>query len=109
MATIGAFTKQDDGSYTGAIRTLTMNHEQVTFRPNDKDNAKAPDFRIFAGVGELGAAWKKTTKDERDYLNVKLDGPDVDAPIWTSLVDAEGGHNLIWSRPDRKDKADKAA
>lgn len=33
MATIGIFHKQDDGSYTGAIKTLTLNVKAATFRP----------------------------------------------------------------------------
>jgi uncharacterized protein (DUF736 family) len=42
MAAIGTFHKQDDGSYTGAIKTLTMNLTKVTFRRNDSENGKAP-------------------------------------------------------------------
>ena len=62
----------------------------------------APDFRIFAGKTEFGAAWKKTSRENRDYLSVKLDDPSFPAPIYASLVDApEGsgdGYSLIWSR-----------
>ena len=58
MATIGAFHKQADGSYSGAIKTLTLNVKQAQFRAADKDNEKAPDFRIFSGQTEFGAAWK---------------------------------------------------
>jgi uncharacterized protein (DUF736 family) len=108
MATIGTFHKQDDGSYTGAIRTLTMNLEQVTFRPNDSETDKAPDFRVLAGEAELGAAWQKTSKEGRDYVNVKLDDPSFDAPIWTTLIEAEDGYSLIWSRPESKAKPPKA-
>lgn len=55
MATIGTFTKQDDGSYAGAIKTLTLNVKQAQFRANEKTDEKAPDFRIFAGQTEFGA------------------------------------------------------
>lgn len=49
MATIGAFAKFEDGSIRGDIKTLTLNVKAALFRPADKDNDKAPDFRIFAG------------------------------------------------------------
>lgn len=98
MATIGAFSKQDDGSYAGSIKTLTLNVKAAQFRPADKDNDKAPDFRIFAGQTEFGAAWKKVSRDNRNYLSVKLDDPSFPAPIYASLVDADEGYSLIWSR-----------
>lgn len=98
MATIGTFTKTEDGAYAGAIKTLTLNVKAAQFRPADKDNDKAPDFRIFSGQTEFGAAWKKTSRENRDYLSVKLDDPSFSAPIYASLVDADESYSLIWSR-----------
>ncbi|CAN7493886.1 DUF736 domain-containing protein [Phenylobacterium sp. LjRoot225] len=98
MATIGSFSMQDDGSYAGSIKTLTLNVKTAQLRPADKDNDKAPDFRIFTGQTEFGAAWKKVSRENRDYLSVKLDDPSFPAPIYASLVDADDGYALIWSR-----------
>ena len=98
MATIGTFTKTEDGAYAGAIKTLTLNVKAAQFRPADKENDKAPDFRIFSGQTEFGAAWKKTSRENRDYLSVKLDDPSFSGPIYASLVDADEGYSLIWSR-----------
>ena len=98
MATIGTFTKDDAGNYNGAIKTLTLDVKKATLRPVETDNDKAPDFRIFAGQTEFGAAWKKTSRENRDYLSVKLDDPSFPAPIYASLVDADEGYSLIWSR-----------
>ncbi|MCI3132866.1 DUF736 domain-containing protein [Phenylobacterium aquaticum] len=103
MATIGTFHKSEDGSYAGAIKTLTLNVKAALFRPADKDNDKAPDFRIFAGPTEFGAAWKKLSRDNRDYLSVKLDDPSFTGPIYASLVDADDGYSLIWSRARNAD------
>jgi len=97
MATIGAFIAQGDG-YTGSIKTLTLNVRAAVLRPNEKSDDKAPDYRIFAGQTEFGAAWRKTSQQNRDYLSVKLDDPSFPAPIYASLVEAEDGHSLIWSR-----------
>lgn len=57
MATIGTFTKSADG-FSGAVRALTLN-VKATIRPAERENDKAPDYRIYAGAIEFGAAWKK--------------------------------------------------
>ena len=99
MATIGTFTKDDAGNYNGAIKTLTLDVKKATLRQVETDNDKAPDFRIFSGSTEFGAAWKKTSREDRAYLSVKLDDPSFPAPIYASLVDADEGYSLVWSRP----------
>ena len=48
MAQIGTFTRAEDGSYTGTIKTLSLNIK-ARFLPAEKTNDKAPDFRVFAG------------------------------------------------------------
>jgi uncharacterized protein (DUF736 family) len=98
MATIGNFTKSGD-RYTGAVRTLTLN-VKAQIAPAEKDNDKAPDYRVYSGAIELGAGWRKTSGTGRDYLSVKLDDPSLPAPIYASLVEAEGEgeFTLIWSR-----------
>jgi uncharacterized protein (DUF736 family) len=98
MATIGTFTKTEDGAFTGAIKTLSLNVRSAQFRPNEKSDDKAPDYRILAGATEFGAAWKKTSRENREYLSVKLDDPSFPAPIYASLVEGDDGHNLIWAR-----------
>ena len=100
MATIGTFTKSGNG-YTGSVKTLTLN-VKAKIAAAEKDSDKAPDFRIFAGATEFGAAWKKKAKETgREYLSVKLDDPSLPAPIYATLVELESEENafsLIWSR-----------
>ena len=98
MATIGTFTKSENG-YTGAVKTLALN-VKARIATAEKTNDKAPDFRVFAGQTEFGAAWKKRSSEGREYLSVKLDDPGFPAPIYASLVEVEGeeGLSLIWSR-----------
>ena len=89
MATIGTFTAADNG-YGGSVKTLTLNF-RAKLVPTEKDNDKAPDYRIIAGNIECGAAWKKTARDsDREYLSVKLDDPSFPAPIYASLVKVDG-------------------
>jgi uncharacterized protein (DUF736 family) len=98
MATIGTFTKSGDG-FVGAVKTLSLN-VKAKITPAEKDNDKAPDYRIFSSATEFGAAWKKTSNAGREYLSVKLDDPSFPAPIYASLVAVEGSDELtlIWSR-----------
>ena len=97
MATIGIFTKTGE-SFTGAVKTLSIN-AKTTIKPAEKTSDKAPDYRVFAGSVEFGAAWKKTSGEGRDYLSVKLDDPSFPAPIYATLVEGEDDtHTMIWSR-----------
>ena len=97
MAIIGTL-KAQDGGYTGSVNTLTLTLKQAVFRATDASDGKSPDFRIYAGQTEIGAAWKKTSREEREYLSVKLDDPSFVAPIYATLVQGEEDWNLIWSR-----------
>lgn len=99
MATIGSFTAGKDG-YTGTIRTLTVNVKASIVANDKKSSEGAPDFRIYAGRAELGAAWKaKTNGDQpRDYLSVLLDDPSFPEPIRAALFEEDGVGFLVWSR-----------
>jgi len=99
MATIGTFTAADNG-YTGSVKTLTLNLK-MKLVATEKDNDKGPDYRIFAGTAECGAAWKRTAREtDRAYLSVKIDDIALPAPVYASLVKSEGDDTfaLIWSR-----------
>ena len=52
MATIGSFTKSENGDYAGSVKTLTLN-VKARITPVDKANDKAPDFRIYAGRSDI--------------------------------------------------------
>ena len=54
MATIGYFTKGET-AYTGSVRTLTVN-AKARFAVAEKEKDNAPDYRVFAGTAEIGAA-----------------------------------------------------
>lgn len=100
MATIGSFTAGKDG-YTGTIRTLTVNVKAKIVANSQKKSESAPDFRVYAGQAELGAAWKaQSNGDEpRDYLSVQLDDPSFPEPIRAALFkDDEGVAFLVWNR-----------
>lgn len=99
MAQIGTFTRDDAGNLNGAIRTLTLN-VKATVRRVERDNEKAPEYRVFAGAVEIGAGWSRTARETgAEYLSLKLDDPSLPNPIYAQLVQGdEGEHKLIWSR-----------
>jgi uncharacterized protein (DUF736 family) len=101
MAIIGNFTANEAG-FTGSIRTLALNVKARIARVENPSD-KGPQFRVYAGSVEFGAAWQKTSEQGRDYLSVKLDDPSFPAPIYATLAEVEGedGLRLIWSRQNR--------
>jgi len=103
MANIGTFTKAEDGTLNGTIKTLQLN-TKARFSPLDASSNGGPDFRIFAGNVEIGAAWKRVSQEDRSYVSVKLDDPSLTAPIYASLhEDNEAGQfSMIWTRPQAK-------
>ena len=100
MAQIGSFTAKD-GKYTGTIRTMTINVKAQLVPNADKASDGAPDFRLYAGGAELGAAWRQESKDgETPYLAVKLDDPSFAGPIRAAFFENEkdGTGVMVWNR-----------
>jgi len=60
MATIGSFTKGENGSgFTGSVKTLTLN-VKAKFVPTEGESERGPDYRIIAGPSvEFGAPGRK--------------------------------------------------
>jgi uncharacterized protein (DUF736 family) len=98
MANIGTFTRDGD-KFSGAITTLALK-AKATFQPITKTKPKMPDYRVYAGGAEIGAAWTMASRDQqRPYLSVKLDDPSFGDAIYCRLVELEDGrHQLLWSR-----------
>lgn len=105
MATIGTFKKTANGEYVGDITTLSVQAKGVRIVPDEnRPSESAPSHRVMVGRAEIGAAWAKTSNENRDYLGLKLDDPSFTAPIYANLFDDESGetYSLIWSRPTRR-------
>lgn len=97
MAVIGKFIREETG-FSGTIATLTCSPATVTISPVKKPNASAPDYRVYRGEFEVGAAWAKTARNGREYLVVTLDDPAFDQAIAARLVVAGDSYALLWSR-----------
>jgi len=103
MANIGTFTK-DGAGYGGAIQTLTIS-ANLSFEPVEKRSDSAPDYRVFHHTegysSEIGAAWKKTSREGAEYLSVSFDDPSFAERINCRLVKtgSDLGYTLFWERP----------
>jgi uncharacterized protein (DUF736 family) len=106
MAIIGTFTK-DGAGYSGTIETLALK-AKITFEPQEKRIGSHPDYRVFQltenFTSDIGAAWKKTSREGAEYLSVSIDDPTFAERINCRLVKtgSEQGHTLFWerARPD---------
>ena len=96
MAKIGHFTPADAG-FQGTIETFLTVLEARFERVGSGSDA-TPDFRIYRGAAEIGAAWERRTKAKRRYLAVVLDDPSLPRPVECRLVQADDGWSLMWSR-----------
>jgi uncharacterized protein (DUF736 family) len=107
MATIGTFEK-DGAGYAGSIETLTL-RARITFEPANKKSDNAPDYRVFHisddFTSEIGAAWKKSSREGAEYLSVSIDDPSFQEKIHCRLVKTGSaqGHTLFWERQRPRD------
>jgi len=107
--TLGTFTKQDNGTFTGTLKTLNVT-AALTVVPVDKMSHNAPDHRVYAGQRyEVGAGWSQVAKSSGEtYVNLKIAAPEF-GPNWVRcrLVKlenvAEDGatHIALWEPRDR--------
>lgn len=102
MANIGKLTKQEDGSFRGEIATLTL-RSKITMRPVEEMTERGPNFRLFAGYGDCGAAFEQTAEGTGQvYLSIKLDDPSFAAPIYVAAFENRDNSDvldLVWNRP----------
>lgn len=109
--TLGSFTKLDDDSFVGTLKTLNVT-ANLTVLPVDRQSDNAPDHRVYAGNGqryEVGAGWSQVAKSSGEtYLNLKIGAPEF-GPNWVRarLVKLERPgsdgitHIALWEPRDR--------
>jgi len=88
-------TRRD--TYVSEIYLLTLRHP-VTIEPNPNSSSeRAPEYRLMADGREIGAAWKRSSRDRgTPFLSIHIDDPALPAPIEAVL--SETG-DLVWNRP----------
>jgi len=107
MPAIGQVILNKNGGYSGALKTLTIN-VAIEFLPNqDKQSERAPDFHIYSGPIEVGAAWCRIGKDSGDpYVSAVFAAPEFgNRKLYANLGKAAGQNDdkvfaLIWNPED---------
>jgi uncharacterized protein (DUF736 family) len=107
MTAIGYVRREDDGRYTGSIRTISIS-AQVEILPNVNKTADAqPDYRVMTQGIEIGAGWtKKGETSGKDSVSLALAAPEFGPKkLYANLGRAAGQDDdnlfaLIWNATD---------
>lgn len=95
-------------TYAGEITTLTAHRANLQLVPVEKPGENGPEYRLVGetslGTVEFGAAWKRKSKGNEEYLSVSIDDPSLSRSINAALMRAQKKDEaiLIWSRPAKK-------
>jgi uncharacterized protein (DUF736 family) len=101
MATIGSFVKNQDGTFTGQVITLTLSFPaRLEPIPATELIPSGPNYRIYSGSAELGGGWVKTAGGTgEEYISLTMDDPSFPQPISAALFhQTDGGSTLVWNR-----------
>ena len=103
MPAIGFVTRQNDGSFKGQLRTLSMT-TPIALVPNRGKSGDQPDYRILSGSFELGGGWVRTGEvSGQEYIRVSLSAPELgDKVLYANLARAAGQDDedtfaLLWN------------
>jgi uncharacterized protein (DUF736 family) len=107
MTAIGYVRKEDDGRYTGTIKTISIRAD-VEIIPNLNKTAEAqPDYRVLTQGIEIGAGWtKKGETSGKEYVSLALAAPEFGPrKLYANLGRAAGQDDenvfaLIWNPTD---------
>jgi uncharacterized protein (DUF736 family) len=107
MTAIGYVRKEEDGRYTGSIRTISIRAD-IDIVPNiQKTSDSQPDFRVLTQGIEIGAGWsKKGETSGKDYVSLSLAAPEFGPKrLYANLGRAAGSgednlYAVIWNPGD---------
>ena len=106
MPAIGHVQRQNDGSFRGALKTLSVNAE-IAIIPNRGKTGDQPDYRVLAGGVEVGAGWLRTGEvSGKDYVSLSLAAPEFGPRrLYANLGRAAGQDDedtfaIIWNPND---------
>ena len=107
MAAIGYVTRQDDGSFKGQLRTLSIRADIDIVPNNRKATDGQPDYRVVTNGVEIGAAWRRTRRDSgAAYVSLSLAAPEFGPrKLYANLGRAAGQDDenvfaVIWNPAD---------
>ena len=74
MPAIGYVTRQEDGSFKGQLRTLTIRADIEIMKNRTKNTESQPDYRVVTSGVEIGAGWQRTSRELRRVLRLAEPG-----------------------------------
>jgi uncharacterized protein (DUF736 family) len=107
MVAIGFVRLQDDGSYKGELKTLTISCAIEIIPNKNKASARHPDYRVFAGDHvEIGAGHKRVGESsQKEYIALALSIPEFGPKKLTANLGRVAGQDdsdlyaILWN-PD---------
>ena len=107
MTAIGYVRKENDGRYTGQLKTISIKAD-IDIVPNaNKTTDSQPDFRVLTQGTEIGAGWtKKGETSGKDYVSLSLAAPEFGPKkLYANLGKAAGQDDddlyaVIWNPVD---------
>jgi uncharacterized protein (DUF736 family) len=77
MPAIGYVTKDENGTFKGQLKTLSIRADIAIVPNSRKANDVQPDYRVLAGDVEIGAGWMRRSETSgRDYVSLSLAAPE---------------------------------
>ncbi|AQR72901.1 DUF736 family protein [Sphingomonas sp. LM7] len=105
MPAIGYVTRDDNGSFKGQLKTLSIRAD-VSIIPNAGKGAETqPDYRVLSGDVEIGAGWNRRAESSgRDYVSLSLAAPEFGPRRLYANLGAVPGETdrfaVIWNAAD---------
>jgi uncharacterized protein (DUF736 family) len=105
MPAIGYVTKQNDGTFKGQLKTLSITASlEIVKNPSKKPTDNQPDYRVVANKVEIGAAWiKKAQGSGNEYVSLSFAAPEFGRrKLYANLGKAAGQDDadlfaIIWN------------
>lgn len=106
MAAIGYVTKQEDGSFKGQLKTLSIRADIVIVANETRNADTQPHYRVLSDGVEIGAGWNRRAETSgRDYVSLSLAAPEFGprrlyANLGRALGDDDDRFAVIWNPAD---------
>ncbi len=106
MPAIGYVTKDDNGTFKGQLKTLSIRAE-ISITPNARKASDIqPDYRVASGDVEIGAGWiRRAEASGRDYVSLSLAAPEFGprrlyANLGRAAGESDARFAIIWNPAD---------
>lgn len=106
MPSIGYVTRNEDGSFKGQLKTLSIRAEIEIVANTGRTTDTQPHYRVLSDGVEIGAGWHRRAESSgRDYVSLSLAAPEFGPRrLYANLGQASGGPEnrfaVIWNPAD---------